>query len=614
MPLLERLQNIRWRHAVIAAVVLAARGRRCSSVIAFAGGRSERSSNPAAAAGTPRWSGSPIDPRLDPAAGQPCPRAERRPGRRLGVRHRGAEASSTSCGRTTCRSPTPTRNILVDIGDRNVARGVPDLSADDAVITGQVATAFPQYTDQQRADVVRCLAEYVERRSPRPAVLFLRTRTTTTVDVPFHYFTRPCATPIVGLAVVRTREIWWRGAGYAPRDARPGRCRPSGVTCWVCAGWCRAAVSDRYMVRVSGNFLSATGVDRFRGRGQEAVRRDRGMLTSPRGRGGGVGGRRPVRVGGGPDEHESTEDVTASRSRPTPPSRRAGDRRAEPAEPTAAEAQSRRMWPVIPCRPKQCRTIQGRTVPTRTVPTRTVPTRTVPTRTVLPPTVRSRTVPTRTVRSRAIRCRTVRCRTVRCRTVRCRTVRCRTSKRPARTPPSPRPSTTPPTSAEPDLDVAASEVTPATSKAAARRRPYLRRGLLALAAAGFVALGVGAFAWVAPSPAAADQRFVETARSQGHDVAAGGQQSLVVSAARKICTAGSPTTRTRSAGRPRSPSTRSPRSARRLRGRHPRLHHARARRPTARRRKGHNARDARWLRRSAVYAPGRVVTRRSVPG
>ena len=31
------------------------------------------------------------------------------------------------------------------------------------MIAGQVATAFPQYTDQQRADVVRCLAEYVER-------------------------------------------------------------------------------------------------------------------------------------------------------------------------------------------------------------------------------------------------------------------------------------------------------------------------------------------------------------------------------------------------------------------------------------------------------------------
>jgi hypothetical protein len=60
-------------------------------------------------------------------------------------------------------------NVLVDIGDENVARGVPDLTADDAEITAQVATAFPQYTDQQRADVVRCLAEYVERtlRDPR---------------------------------------------------------------------------------------------------------------------------------------------------------------------------------------------------------------------------------------------------------------------------------------------------------------------------------------------------------------------------------------------------------------------------------------------------------------
>jgi len=37
------------------------------------------------------------------------------------------------------------------------------LSADDPEIADQVAEAFPQYTDQQRADVVRCLAEYVEQ-------------------------------------------------------------------------------------------------------------------------------------------------------------------------------------------------------------------------------------------------------------------------------------------------------------------------------------------------------------------------------------------------------------------------------------------------------------------
>jgi len=54
-------------------------------------------------------------------------------------------------------------NILVDIGDRNVARGEPDLVADDAAITDEIARAFPQYSGQQRADTVRCLAEYVEQ-------------------------------------------------------------------------------------------------------------------------------------------------------------------------------------------------------------------------------------------------------------------------------------------------------------------------------------------------------------------------------------------------------------------------------------------------------------------
>ena len=58
-------------------------------------------------------------------------------------------------------------NILVDIGDRNVARGLPDLQADDPEIAGQVGAAFPQYSAQQRGDVVRCLAEYVEQTIAR---------------------------------------------------------------------------------------------------------------------------------------------------------------------------------------------------------------------------------------------------------------------------------------------------------------------------------------------------------------------------------------------------------------------------------------------------------------
>ena len=44
-----------------------------------------------------------------------------------------------------------------------MARGEPDLQADDPVVLGQVAAAFPQYSDQQRADTDRRLAEYVEQ-------------------------------------------------------------------------------------------------------------------------------------------------------------------------------------------------------------------------------------------------------------------------------------------------------------------------------------------------------------------------------------------------------------------------------------------------------------------
>jgi hypothetical protein len=68
-----------------------------------------------------------------------------------------------------------------------------------------------------------------------------------------------------------------------------------------------------------------------------------------------------------------------------------------------------------------------------------------------------------------------------------------------------------------------------------RLRPYLKRGAVALVAAGFVAFGVGAFAWVTPSPESANQRFVEAAQSEGHVVAPGEQETLVISAARKIC-------------------------------------------------------------------------------
>jgi hypothetical protein len=68
-----------------------------------------------------------------------------------------------------------------------------------------------------------------------------------------------------------------------------------------------------------------------------------------------------------------------------------------------------------------------------------------------------------------------------------------------------------------------------------RLRPYLRRGAVALAVAGFVAVGVGAFAWISPSAEVANRRFVEAAQAKGHVVVPGEQETLVVSAARKIC-------------------------------------------------------------------------------
>jgi len=95
-----------------------------------------------------------------------------------------------------------------------------------------------------------------------------------------------------------------------------------------------------------------------------------------------------------------------------------------------------------------------------------------------------------------------------------------------------------PETVEPE-EVAAAAVVDAATDAPApvrtrRLRPYLRRGVVALVAAGFVALGVGAFTWISPSPEVADQRFVTAAQSQGHLVGPE-QQPLVVSAARKIC-------------------------------------------------------------------------------
>lgn len=52
---------------------------------------------------------------------------------------------------------------LVQIGDANVARNQPDLTADDPQIRQQLMQAFPGLTEDQAEIETRCLAEYAER-------------------------------------------------------------------------------------------------------------------------------------------------------------------------------------------------------------------------------------------------------------------------------------------------------------------------------------------------------------------------------------------------------------------------------------------------------------------
>lgn len=159
MPLLEKLQSIRWRHAVIGAVVLLL-GVVLFSVIALAGGDEDRSA-PVAAAGATAV-GSPIDPNSTRPPDNPtlAPNDDPAADSAFGIE---AQKLLDELRSHDVPFTDADANILVDIGDRNVARGVPDLTADDPVVLDQVTKAFPQYTDQQRTDVVRCLAEYVER-------------------------------------------------------------------------------------------------------------------------------------------------------------------------------------------------------------------------------------------------------------------------------------------------------------------------------------------------------------------------------------------------------------------------------------------------------------------
>jgi hypothetical protein len=52
---------------------------------------------------------------------------------------------------------------LIDIGNRAVARDVPDLPADDPQIRSDLQAAFPGWSDQNYVDATRCAAEYAER-------------------------------------------------------------------------------------------------------------------------------------------------------------------------------------------------------------------------------------------------------------------------------------------------------------------------------------------------------------------------------------------------------------------------------------------------------------------
>jgi hypothetical protein len=56
---------------------------------------------------------------------------------------------------------------LVQIGDANVARNQPDLTADDPQIRQQLKQMFPNLTDDQAKIETSCLAEYAEREIAR---------------------------------------------------------------------------------------------------------------------------------------------------------------------------------------------------------------------------------------------------------------------------------------------------------------------------------------------------------------------------------------------------------------------------------------------------------------
>jgi len=89
--------------------------------------------------------------------------------------------------------------------------------------------------------------------------------------------------------------------------------------------------------------------------------------------------------------------------------------------------------------------------------------------------------------------------------------------------------------ADPQGQAEAAPVTEATDVPAPRKRSSLRRGAVVGALALVVALAVSAFATAGSASGDVDQRFLDATRSQGLVVDSGQQQTLLVSAARKIC-------------------------------------------------------------------------------
>jgi hypothetical protein len=157
-PVWEKLQSTRWNRAVAAALGLLGL-LVVVGIVALVGGRDDPA--PASADGGPTRVASPIDPNSPRPPDNPtlAPDADPAADSAYGVEAQKLldELRSHNVPYTDADA-----NILVDIGDKNVARGIPDLQANDPEITDQVARAFPQFTEQQRADSVRCLAEYVE--------------------------------------------------------------------------------------------------------------------------------------------------------------------------------------------------------------------------------------------------------------------------------------------------------------------------------------------------------------------------------------------------------------------------------------------------------------------